>query len=411
MEDILNYAPCGFLTLSQKGSILAINQTLLTVLGYELDQLIGKNINHILSVPARIFYQLYFIPLISAEKPVEEMYISLASEKGEEIPVLINAVQRKNSHLIDCVFVKMNKRNEYENELLIAKKNAESALSAKRKANKDLEIALHKLEMKQKELIELNKENDKYKSETQMELHLAKNIQETSLTEPIVSERLQIEAYYKASSELSGDMYGFYTINPNQYGIIILDVMGHGISSALITMSLQSLFQRLISKGMRADVIFKELDNHLNRLFRKNEETWHYCTAIYLFIDTERKTIEYINAGHPPGLWQNSKGEQYELTSTSPPIGSFTDLTFKRNTLSYTKGGRLLLYTDGVVDPYDAHLLSSLLKDNPEVPITKFKNKLLQLIKEEENGFHKNDDQCFILIDLKGGVNTATVTM
>ncbi|KMM38387.1 SpoIIE family protein phosphatase [Guptibacillus hwajinpoensis] len=402
MENLLNHAPCGFLTLSEDGTILAINQTLLTVLEYDTDVLIGKNINHILTVPARIFYQLYFIPLIKADKPVEEMYISLQTANGEDIPVLINAIQRKNSLVIDCVLVQMHKRNEYENELLIAKKKAETALSEKRQANKELEVALHKLEMKQKELIELNKENQKFKLETQMELHLAKNIQETSLTKPIFTEGLQIEAFYQASSELSGDMYGFYHINPNQYGIIILDVMGHGISSALITMSLQSLFQRLILNGFRADIIFKELDNHLYRLFQENDETWHYCTAIYLFIDTDQRTIEYINAGHPPGLWQNSTGEQLELTSTSPPIGSFPGLTFKRRSLTYNKGGRILLYTDGVVDPYDSHLLTSLLENNQGITLTELKQKLVQLMKDEENGYHNNDDQCFILIDLKG---------
>ncbi|MCF6137704.1 SpoIIE family protein phosphatase [Pseudalkalibacillus berkeleyi] len=402
MDEQLDHAPCGFLTLSMQGKILSMNQTLLNLLGYETNQLIGENINLILTVPARMFYQLYFVPLIKAERPVEEMYISLEAHNSEEIPVLINAVYRSNHDSIDCIIVPIQKRSEFENELLIAKKRTESALAAKRKANQDLEDTLDELEVKQAELIDLNEENMKFKIDTEKELRLARNIQETSLTEPIVQNEIVIDAYYKASSELSGDMYGFYQISPEKYGIMILDVMGHGISSALITMSLQSLFQRLILKGNKPAEIFEELDHHLQGLFQSNEETWHYCTAIYLFVDTNQQTVEYINAGHPPGIWQDHEGVQFELPYTNPPLGSFSGQTYKAERFSYNKGGRLLLYTDGVMDPFESHKLSSLFKKHPFDEFSLFKGKLLQLIKDEENGYHKNDDKCFILIDLIG---------
>lgn len=403
MEDRFNFAPCGFITLSEKGTVLSINQTLLTLLGYELEQLIGEEINLLLTVPARIFYQFYFVPIIRTGKPVEEMYISLKSSGGIEIPVLINAVQRKGINEIDCVLVPMHKRNEYENELLIARKKAETALTDKRKANEKLESTLMELEKKQEELINLNKENQTFKTETKKELHLAKIIQEASLTKAIENDSIQIEAYYKASSDLSGDMYGVYQINPHQYGVIILDVMGHGISSSLITMSLQSVFQRLISKGTSPDILMKELDNHLHALFQNNEETWHYCTVIYLLIDTFNQTVQYLNAGHPPALWQHNQDEQYELSSSCPPIGTFSDMVFEYETFNYKKGDRLLLYTDGVIDPYDSHHLSTLLMSYPTVPLEVLKERVLRLIKQESS-HHQNDDQCFILIDLKEGV-------
>ncbi|MCA0986493.1 SpoIIE family protein phosphatase [Guptibacillus algicola] len=404
MEDRFNFAPCGFLTLSEEGTILSANQTLLQLLGYELEQLMGENVNIILTVPARVFYQFYFVPIIKTGKPVEEMYFSLKSLDGVEIPVLINAVLRKGTREIDCVLVPMHKRNEYENELLIARKKAESALLEKRKANEKLEIALKELETKQAELMNLNEENQTFKTETKKELHLAKIIQEASLTSPIKNDFIQIESYYEASSDLSGDMFGVYQINPHQYGIIILDVMGHGISSSLITMSLQSVFQRLISKGVSPDFLMKELDNHLHGLFQNNEETWHYCTVIYLLINTFNQTVHYLNAGHPPALWQHNTYEQYELSSTCPPIGTFSNMNFDYETFNYEKGDRLLLYTDGVIDPYDSHYLSALLKRYPTVPLPVLKEKLLQLV-EEQATYHQEDDKCFILIDLKDGVD------
>lgn len=403
MDDFLNHAPCGFLTLSEEGRILSINETLLEILHYDRDKLIGNHINSVLTVPSRLFYQLYFVPLIKVENKIEELYISLETSTGDEIPVIINALQHKRDNIatFDCVLFPIRKRNEYENELLAAKKEAEAALLAKHKATVKLEAALKDLKEKQEQLIEVNKQNQKFRLETKKELELARKIQETSLTDPIHNQSIQIESFYKASRELSGDIYGFYPIDSHRYGIILLDVMGHGISSALITMSLHSLFQRLISNGVHPEVVMKELDHHLHSLFHNQEETRHYCTAIYLLIDTRDQKIDYINAGHPPAIWQDKSGGQHELKTTNVPIGMFEGIIYKTKTITYHKGDRLLLFTDGVTDPLGSNVLHSLLKDNPQLPLGKLKEEIIRALNTQEKFYHKSDDQCFILIELK----------
>jgi phosphoserine phosphatase RsbU/P len=402
MDEQLNYAPCGFLTLSEDGLVLEINQTLLKVLHYSKDSLIGKHVNSILTVPARLFLQFYFFPLVKLEQRVEEMYISLETSKGEEIPVLINALLKRGKErmVLDCIMIPMRKRNEYENELLLAKKETEEALKAKHQAISELETTLKKLEIQNEALVELNQQNQKYKIETKKELELARIIQETSLTNPINNDQFQMEVFYNASGELSGDIYGIYQIDPYRYGIILLDVMGHGISSALITMTLHSLFQRLISAGFPVDLVMKELDSHLHILFHNNEEARHYSTAIYLLIDTDKQKIDYVNAGHPPAIWQEPNGTQYELCSTAPPLGTFEGVVFKANTFTYKKGGRLLLYTDGV-DPLATNYLGPLLRNTASLPLCKLKEKILQCLHIEKNVYHKSDDESFILVDFK----------
>ena len=401
MDEQLNHAPCGFLTLSENGIILSINRTLLKILDYTEDQLKGQHFNSLLTVPARLFVQFYFFPLIKLDHQVEEMYISLKSSKGEEIPVLINALQRiKEETAVECVLIPMRKRSEYENELLLAKKETEEALKAKDIANAELEATLGKLKIQTEELLELNKQNQKYQIETKKELELARVIQETSLTNRINNEKIQMEVFYNASGELSGDIYGIYQIDQHRYGIILLDVMGHGISAALITMTLQSLFQRLISSGAAADLVMKELDNHLHILFANNEEARHYSTGIYLIIDTDRKTINYVNAGHPPALWQAPDGKQAELGSTAPPLGTFEGIVFKTNTFSYRTGGRLLLYTDGI-DPLASNHLAPLVRKTISLSLSELKEEILQSLNNEKNVYHKSDDESFILIDVK----------
>jgi phosphoserine phosphatase RsbU/P len=403
MDEQLNDAPCGFLTLSENSMMLSINHTLLKLLDYHVDQLRGSHINSILTVPARIFYQFYFVPLIKLENLIEEMHLSLQTSNGKEIPVIMNALPRKENgkNVIDCVLMPMRNRSKYENELLTAKKEAESALIAKHKANADLEDALNSLKQKQEELLKLNKQNQAYKVNTKRELELARKIQITSLTDPIINESIHIEAFYEASNELSGDIYGFYQLDEHRYGVILLDVMGHGISSALITMSLHSLFQRLIATGSNIEDVMKELDTHLHKLFQSNDEAWHYCTAINLLIDTHKQEIHYINAGHPPAFWQHPNGNLHELKSTTPPLGTFEDTLFKTNTLTYNKGGRLLLYTDGITDPLGEKHLYTLLMENSSQSIYTLKEKIIHSLKDQNHPYLKSDDQCFIIIHLK----------
>ncbi len=402
MDELINLTPCGFLTLSREGKINTVNQTLLKILNYDERQLIGQHINITLTKSSQIFFQLYFTPLINVKHHVEEMYLSFVAKDGEEIPVLLNAslITNEVQEIIACVAIPMRKRSEFESQLLYAKKAAEAALKEKNNVLSKLENTLNTLQTKQEQLLEVNKVNQLFKIVTERELQLAKKVQETILPKDIKNNDLEIVSYYKASNSLSGDIYGYYEINPHQYGIILLDVMGHGISSALITMSLQSIYQRLISQGCSAQKVMQSLDSHLHQLFQNSEETRHYCTALYLFIDTEKQIIEYANAGHPPAVLLDTKGGLHCLSAQSPPIGMFDEIDFQVSTIHYNSGDRLFLYTDGVFDPLNLEILYDFAKKYKNLPLKQLKQQFIKDLKSKYLQYKKSDDQCLLVIDL-----------
>lgn len=133
MDELLNNAPCGFLTVDDNGKIVETNQTLLNLLGYERDELLASPIEKLFSVAGRIFYQTHFFPLLKLQNKAEEIYLTLRSKNGDDVPVLVNAFRREQADEIfnDCVFVPMRQRNLYEDEILRAKKEAETANRAK----------------------------------------------------------------------------------------------------------------------------------------------------------------------------------------------------------------------------------------------------------------------------------------
>src|ERR1051325_1521698 len=95
MDDLLNTAPCGFMTFTDEGTIRAVNATLLKLLGAAADELEGQHVESILPVASRIFYQTHFFPLLKLHGEASEIYFSLRSKNGEDIPVLVNAARRE----------------------------------------------------------------------------------------------------------------------------------------------------------------------------------------------------------------------------------------------------------------------------------------------------------------------------
>lgn len=129
MDELLNTAPCGFLTFADDGTITAANATLVRLLGHEADELPDQRLEAILPVASRIFYQTHFFPLLKMHGRAEEIYFSLRAKNGEDIPVLVNAVRRERDGRAanDCVIIPMRQRRRYEDEILEAKKEAVEA--------------------------------------------------------------------------------------------------------------------------------------------------------------------------------------------------------------------------------------------------------------------------------------------
>lgn len=178
MDDLLNDTPCGFLRFTDDGTVLATNATLLDMLGHEpgaSDKVLGRHIGMLLSPGGRVFYQTHFFPLLKLHGRADEVYLSLRSVTGEDVPVLVNAVRREQggdggTPVNDCILVTMRQRSLFEDEILRAKKAAEEATREKERAfaaltqvkeeleeaNVELEAQREELQAQQEALLELN---------------------------------------------------------------------------------------------------------------------------------------------------------------------------------------------------------------------------------------------------------------
>jgi PAS domain S-box-containing protein len=133
LNELLNTAPCGFLSCNDNGTILLVNATLADWLGYAPEELTGRSVEAILSIGGRIFYQTHISPLLKLQGRAAEIYFSLKAKNGQALDVLTNAERRERTGAFanDFVFLPMSQRRQYEDELLQAKKLAEEASQAK----------------------------------------------------------------------------------------------------------------------------------------------------------------------------------------------------------------------------------------------------------------------------------------
>ncbi len=133
IDPLLDTVPCGVLVLSETGHLIAVNQTLLDLLGYARDELVGTEIDLLLPVASRIFYRTHLVPMLRLHGRVDEVYLTLRPRGRADLPVLLNAVRRERDGVpvYEGIVVPMRQRHHYEDEILQARRAAEAATQAK----------------------------------------------------------------------------------------------------------------------------------------------------------------------------------------------------------------------------------------------------------------------------------------
>jgi PAS domain S-box-containing protein len=143
----LDALPCGVVSFDDGGAIRFANATLLSLLGYSAEDLLGKHVESILSVAGRIFFQTHFFPLVRLRGRASELFLLLRRRDGTDLGALVNAARRDSPEgpLIDCVLMEVVERRKYEDALLRAKQQAEAANQGLVARTNQLELANQQL--------------------------------------------------------------------------------------------------------------------------------------------------------------------------------------------------------------------------------------------------------------------------
>jgi serine phosphatase RsbU (regulator of sigma subunit) len=179
----------------------------------------------------------------------------------------------------------------------------------------------------------------------QKELETARQIQLSILpTEIPKIEGLDIAARYIPMTSVAGDFYDFIVVDEKRLGILVADVSGHGMPSALIASMLKIALAAQVPHAADPAQVLSGLNQALCGKFDH-----HYVTAAYLFLDMAKGMLTYAGAGHPPLLlWGASSAGVRDVEKNGLFLGKFPWATYSSVDLPLKAGDWCLLYTDGI---------------------------------------------------------------
>jgi sigma-B regulation protein RsbU (phosphoserine phosphatase) len=191
----------------------------------------------------------------------------------------------------------------------------------------------------------------KERERMQLSLNLAKEVQQNLLPKS----NLKVNGFDIAGKsvycdETGGDYYDFISIentDKQKIGVAIGDVSGHGISSALLMATVRSsLRQRASLPGSTAKIISDV--NH--QLVKDVEDSGQFMTMFFLALDTATRQLEWVRAGHDPGLVYDPGSDAFsELGGSGIALGVDAEWIYEDNMKTdFSNGQIIFLSTDGI---------------------------------------------------------------
>ena len=185
----------------------------------------------------------------------------------------------------------------------------------------------------------------------QTELKMAREMQHSLLPETQVIKDVEavgdakIEAFYKASFELGGDLWGTWPLPGNKLGIYVLDVTGHGVGAALNTFSLHATMARFEDKKLDPAAFLDALNSSLVGSFQLGR----FATMFYAVLDCQSHELVYAGAGAPRPIIYGVEGSR-TLDSSGLPIAIVKSATYENRTDRLAPGESLFCYSDVLVE-------------------------------------------------------------
>lgn len=154
------------------------------------------------------------------------------------------------------------------------------------------------------------------------------------------------------SVQLGGDSFGYHWIDADHFAIYLLDVCGHGVRSALLSISAMNVIrsQSLPSTDFRFP---EQVLAGLNEMFDMDKHDGMYFTIWYGVFVRSKRELRFASGGHPPAVLVRSgtgtaAAEALELNGMI--VGAFPGMTFDSRTVTIQPSDRLYVFSDGVYE-------------------------------------------------------------
>ena len=253
----------------------------------------------------------------------------------------------------------------------------------------------------------------KEKEKTEADLKVANEIQQNEIPN-IFPNRNDFDLYaiMKPAKEIGGDYFDYFLLDDNNIGLVVADVSGKGVPAALNMIKTKTLVKgSTLYNNNPAEVL-----NIVNKSFIDNNKLDMFVTIWFGILEISTGKLTFVNAGHEDAIiYSENKGFEVYKTKHGLPIGTMNDYKYENHKITLSKGDKLFLYTDGLIDSvdknnkrYETINLLKILNKNKDNNV----KDIVNIIKNDLDNYSIDCDQfdditmlCFELTNNKKGSN------
>ena len=186
------------------------------------------------------------------------------------------------------------------------------------------------------------------------ELSQARSVQMALFPAAIHRPELDFDYAYQPANEVGGDFIHASVDAKGRLDIVLMDVTGHGLASALTVARLSGEIERLLAEDpdIAPGAVLRALNRYVSLTLSKHSV---YLTALAIQVDPAHGTVRYVNAGHPPAWVRRGDGSVERFDSTTFLLGVVPDDEFdaEEREIALGPADTLVLVTDGVHEAPD----------------------------------------------------------
>lgn len=170
-----------------------------------------------------------------------------------------------------------------------------------------------------------------------------------------VSHTAAFHHIFTPSEGVAGDCFDVFPVGDSGVGMIICDVMGHGVRAALIASMLRGLMEQLSPQAGSPALFLSSLNRQLTRILLRASVINMFASALYVYLDLKTGRLTLSSAGHPsPILLKPGDRAEIIRLPRSLPLGLAEATSYSDVEVTLEPGSRLLLYTDGLTEAANA---------------------------------------------------------
>jgi len=241
------------------------------------------------------------------------------------------------------------------------------------------------------------------KQRLEEELLIAREIQKNLLPATLPEiEGFEITAMNISSKQVGGDYYDVIPLGNSKVVLAIADVSGKGTPASLLMANLQASIRALVPLGLS----LSELTKRVNDLIFDSTGPDKFITMFWGLLDSEPRTLRYVNAGHNPPYLLRSAGSLEKLDIGGMILGVMKALVpYEEGYVKFQSGDAVVMYTDGITEAmnvegkeFSEKRLERLLHEHWADRPTVLMEKIQEEIREFTRGTSQSDDITMVIL-------------